>query len=114
MDADDFIKSVFSSVQDVYLSLIVVGLVFLSVYAIVRALVKFKGVGSFEILDNRKPEDAYVEIGKIVVTDTGRDQDMVGTLVRKAKKRGADGVIILPPPAEVYEVTVVGIAYKYV
>jgi len=114
MDAESFMKSSFHSARDIYLSLVIVGMVALSVYVIVRALMKFKGTGSFEILENTKPGGAYVEIGEIVVEDMGRDQDMMGLLVKKAKKRGADGVIILPPPEEVYEITLVGIAYKYV
>ena len=110
---NNFMESAFDSARDIYLSLIVIGLVTLSVYVIVRALMNLKGSDSFEILENKKPKGAYIEIGEIVIEDMGRDQDMMAALVKEAKRRGADGVVIVPPPQKAYEVKLVGIAYKY-
>lgn len=58
--------------------------------------IKYAPVSTVDVYMTEKPDQEYKEIGRIGVTEgLGGDGDMVKQAIKKAKKVGADGIILL-------------------
>jgi len=109
------ITDAFRSAKEIAYAIIIIGLVCLAFYSVLSFLFRARGeFSSFEVLERRKPMEPYREIGKIIVEDLGRDQDMMKMLIKEAKRRGADGIILISPPEKNYEIRLEAMAFKYI